>query len=117
MNLLQELNDMNKVDEPCCYEEVFISSDGELLSEAAIRQFKKSGTRMIRKYRCMSGPRMGKLVSEPSKCGQRKDPRKVRKGKQIMRSKKGVIARKTKIAKKRAMSKLITKMNRRLAHK
>jgi hypothetical protein len=114
MSILKELNDMNN---ECIIEEVFVSEDGEILTEAAIRQFKRSGTKMVRKYRCMSGPRAGKLVSEPSKCAQRKDPRKVKRGKRIMRAKKSVIARKTKISKKKAISKLITKMNKRLAHK
>jgi hypothetical protein len=99
---------------PCC-ESVYVDQDGEVLSEAAIRQFKRVGHTIIKKYRCTAGTKKGKLVSDPSKCGQRKDPIRVRQGRKLMRSKKGIIARKSKISKRKAMSKMVTKMNDRLA--
>ena len=102
--------------ETCC-EEVYIDNNGEILSEAAIRQWKRVGQTMTRKYRCLSGPKAGKLVSDPTSCAQRKDPKKVRQGRKVMRSKKGTISRKARVTKKKAMSKLVTKMNKRLMGK
>lgn len=96
---------------------VYVDEDGEILSEAAIRQWKRMGTTMIKKFRCLGGVKAGKLVSDPSKCVARKDPRKVRHGRKVMRMKKGVIKRKTKVAKKRSLSKLVKKMNMRLMGK
>ena len=98
----------------CNYEIVYVTESDEILSEAAVRQWKKMGQKVVKKYRCMAGPKEGKLVSEPSACGTRKDPKKVRQGKKIMRSKKGTIARKTKVSKKKSMSKMVTRMNKRL---
>lgn len=100
--------------EACMFEEVFVGSDGEILTEAAVRQFKRVGKTITRRYRCMAGPKEGKLVSTPAACGTRKDPKKVRHGRKVMRSKKGVIKRKSRIAKNTAMSKIVTKMNKQL---
>jgi len=98
-------------------EEVYVDEKGEILTEAAVRQWKRMGTTMIKKFRCIGGLKRGKLVSNPAKCVCRKDPKKVRHGRKIMRMKKGTINRKSKVAKKRAMSKLISKMNKRLMGK
>lgn len=87
------------------------------VTEAAIRQFKRVGQEIRRRYRCMSGPKAGKLVATPGACATRKDPKKVRHGRRVMRSKKGVIARKTRVAKRKQLSKMVAKMNKRLAGK
>jgi len=87
------------------------------LEEAAIRQFKRFGNAIKRQYRCTSGPKKGKIVASPQACGQRKDPRKVRHGKKVARMKKGVRIRKTKIAKKKTVSKMVNRMNKRLSGK
>lgn len=84
------------------------------LDEAATRAFKRFGKEIRRYYRCVSGPKAGKLVSDPSQCGKRKDPAKVRNGKKVARSRKGVRIRKTAIAKRTQVSKMVTKMNKRL---
>jgi hypothetical protein len=85
-----------------------------ILDEAATRAFKRFGREIRRYYRCVSGPKAGKLVSDPSECGKRKDPRRVRNGKKVARSRKGVRVRKSAIAKRTQVSKMVTKMNRRL---
>ena len=87
------------------------------INEAAQRQFKRVGQQIVKKYRCLSGPKAGKLVSDPGKCASRKDPKKVRQGRKVMRSKKGTIARKSQISKRKSISKMVTKMNKRLAGK
>ena len=85
------------------------------LTEAALRQWKRSGQKLVKKYRCLAGPKKGKLVSDPSACAMRKEPKKVRSGRKVMRSKKGTIQRKSQIAKRRTISKLVRKMNKRLS--
>ena len=100
--------------EDCVYEEVYVDATNVVLSEAAIRQFKLTNKKVTRKFRCTAGPKAGKLVSTPSACATRKDPKKVRHGRKVMRSKKGVIKRKARISKNKAMNKVVAKMNKRL---
>ena len=102
--------------EECC-EVVYTDEQGEILSEAAIRQFKRVGTEIKRQYRCTSGPKKGRIVATPQACAKRKDPKKRRHSKKVNRSRKGVRVMKTKIAKKHQGSKLVTRMNRRISGK
>lgn len=78
------------------------------------RQFKRYGNKFSRQYRCMSGPRKGRLVTSPQKCGMRKDPKQVRAGKKSSRVRKGERVRKTKLAKRRAPSRKVQWLNKRL---
>ncbi len=98
-----------------CSEEVLTDSEGNILTEAAIRQFKRVGGQIKRQYRCTSGPKKGKIVSTPQACAKRKDPKKRRHGKKVARARKGVRVMKTRIAKKQQQSKLVTRMNRRIS--
>jgi len=99
------------------YESVYVDGDDNILSEGAVRQWKRQGGKLVQKYRCLSGKKKGKLVAKPGGCGQRKDPKKVRTGRRVMRSKKGVIGRKAKISKRQSISKRLAKMNARLMGK
>lgn len=96
------------------YVECWVDENDNILSEAAVRMFKRVGKEIKRKYRCTSGPKKGKPVSDPKKCATRKDPKKVRHGRKIARTKKGIRLRKTKVMKKTAMSKMVSRMNARL---
>ena len=97
-------------------EVVYTDLDGnELLDEAAIRQFKNVGGSVVKKFRCLSGPKAGKLVANPNACGVRKDPKLVRRGRAVMRQKGALIQRKSLISKKRAVSKQTARLNRRLS--
>lgn len=98
-------------------EECYTDEEGNVLTEAAKRQYKRVGQTVRKRYRCLSGPKAGKLVAEPGKCATRKDPKKVRHGRKVMRAKKGVIKRKTQIAKRKQLSRMVARMNRRLAGK
>jgi len=98
-------------------EVIYTDEEGNTLNEAAIRQFKRFGTVIKRQYRCTSGPKKGKMVATPSSCATRKDPKKVRHGRKVARMKKGVRIRKTLISKRKAVSKMVTRMNQRLAGK
>jgi len=89
----------------------------ELLTERAVRAFKRVGDTIQRRYRCMAGPKKGKLVATPGACGQRKDPKNIRKGRKTMRTKKGIIQRKSRITKRQAMSRIVRNMNKRLSGK
>ena len=95
-------------------EVVYEDEDGNVLNEAAVRQYRRYGNKMVKKYRCLAGAKKGKLVAEPGGCATRRDPKKVRQGRKVMRSKKGIIARKTKVSKRKSVSRLVTKMNQRL---
>lgn len=98
-------------------EVVYVDEDDNILSEAAIRQWKRMGQNIVKKYRCLAGPKAGKLVAKPGGCATRKEPKKVRHGRKVMRSKKGIIARKSRIAKRTSFSKMVKKMNARLMGK
>lgn len=83
-------------------------------SRKMTRQFKRYGSNYERQYRCMSGPRKGRLVKNPQKCGVRKDPKQVRAGKKASRVRKGQRVRKTKLAKRRPASQTVQRWNKRL---
>lgn len=95
-------------------EVIYLDEDGNILNEAAIRQYKRRGSRIKRQYRCTSGLKKGKIVADPKSCAKRKDPKKVRHGRKVARSKKGIRVLKSKVAKKRSISKLVSRMNKRL---
>lgn len=78
------------------------------------RQFKRYGNTFKRQFRCMSGPRKGRLVVNPQKCGMRKDPKQVRAGKKSARIRKGERVRKTRLAKRKTPSKMVQRLNKRL---
>ena len=87
------------------------------MTEAAIRQFKRFGSVVKKQYRCLSGPKKGKIVASPQACAQRKDPKKIRHGRKVARMKKGVRVRKTIVSKRKQISKMVTRMNKKLAGK
>lgn len=96
-------------------EEVWVDENGEILSEGAKRAFKRVGKTIKRRFRCTTGLKKGKVVSDPKLCAQRKDPKKVRVGRKVARTRKGIRIRKSKISKRTSMSKMVTRMNKRLA--
>ncbi len=96
------------------YVECYVDEDDNILSEAAVRMFKRFGKEIKRRYRCTTGPKKGKPVSDPTKCATRKDPKKVRHGRKVARTKKGIRIRKSKIALRTSMSRMVRRMNARL---
>jgi len=108
---------VNEILFECSLEEVYVDENDEILSEAAVRQWKRQGQKLVKKYRCLAGHKKNRLVSKAGDCGTRKDPAKVRHGRKVMRSKKSSIVRKTKVAKRRSISKILTKLNARLMGK
>jgi len=96
---------------------VIVDEDDNILDEAAVRQWKKTSKGRVMKYRCMSGPKKGRLVSKPGGCATRKDPKRKRIGKRVMRTKKNIIQRKSAISKRKGISKMLRKLNARLMGK
>ncbi len=104
MSLITELHQENEI-------EIINQDEYDQLDEGAQRAFRRVANNITQYYRCTSGPKKGKLASDPSKCGQRKDPAKVRHGRRVAKQKGSVRVRKT-IAKKRTqVSKRVTKLN------
>ncbi len=101
-------------EEDCEYMECWVDEDDNILSEAAVRMFKRFGKEIKRRYRCTTGPKKGKPVSDPKKCATRKDPKKVRHGRKVARTKKGIRIRKSKIALRTSMYRMVRRMNARL---
>jgi len=94
-------------------EECEIDDDDELLTEARVkRQFRRYGDRFKRQFRCMSGPKQGRVVPSPEKCGIRKDPKRIRIGKKSARMKKGSRVRRTLFTKRKTLSKRLSRMNK-----
>ncbi len=115
MKLLRELYELGEDCEDC--EIVYVDENDNILTEGAKRAFAKRGGKVVKKYRCTSGIKKGKIVSDPKTCITRRDPKKRRIGKKVAREKKGIRIRKTKISKRTSISKIVRKLNDRLMGK
>lgn len=123
MNIIDLLEEVSTVeDEYLDYIDYLEESKGSMTPSIprgkerrkVVRQFKRYGNTFKRQFRCMSGPRKGRLVTDPMKCGMRKDPKQVRAGKKSARIRKGERVRKTKLTKRRAPSQRLQQLNKRL---
>lgn len=73
----------------------------------------RQGNKAVRKYRCTSGAKKGRIVSTPSACGGRKDMKKSIKMKQTVAKKGSIMRRKAKKTKRvNPVSKRIQQMNK-----
>lgn len=72
----------------------------EFLNESAVMAWGKVGDQVVKKYRCTSGPRKGRLVSSPGDCSKRIDPAKKLRMKKTMAKMGKRIARKAKRTKR-----------------
>ena len=86
----------------------------EVITESSVVIFKKIGGKTKRYYRCTSGPKAGTYASCPSACFQRKNPKRVRHGKKVARSRKAVRIRKSRITSKKAAHTMLKRVNDRL---
>lgn len=91
---------------------VYTDEDGNILTESSINVFKRVGKKINRYFRCTSGSKTGRLVSNPKSCFRAKSPFKVYHGKKVMRRKQPTISAKSRISKLSSMSKLVTKKNK-----
>lgn len=83
------------------------------IKESVVQAYKRQGNVVKRQFRCTSGKKDGKIVSDPSECTKRKNPKSVRAGKKSAKSKKSIRINKTKIAKRKSLSRMVTRMNQR----
>lgn len=82
------------------------------LEESSVPVYKRKGNVITTYYKCTSGPKKGKLISDPAMCNIRPNPKRVRHGKIISRTKQAIRLQKTNISKKRSISKRLTQMNK-----
>jgi hypothetical protein len=102
----------NQLSESDIIIETITKDEYEKLDEAVKRQFKRYGNKIVRKFRCYGGPKDGSMVTDAADCGIKKNPLKVRQGKQSARLKKGQRVRKTNMTKRKAPSKRLIRMNK-----
>jgi hypothetical protein len=81
------------------------------------RQMRRYGNTLKMQFRCNFGDKKGRLVSNPSKCGIKKNPLKVRAGVKSSRIKKLIRIRKSKFTKSKAASKRLVRINNWLGRK
>lgn len=95
-----------------------LEEDLESLSEGFKRAYRRTGKHSMKLgVRCNTGQKAGKWVSDPHQCNKRKDIKKMIAGRRIMRQKGATIHHKGEITKRGAFSKVIKRVNDRLAHK
>jgi len=85
----------------------------ETIEEGGSPAWRSSGRKPKMKFRCTSGPRAGRVVSDLRQCGEHPDPAKAAKFR-LTKAKKGArMARKSKRTKKVSpMSKIIAQLNK-----
>lgn len=71
------------------------------IEESVKRIWARSGDKVVRKFRCTSGPKQGRIVSSASACGRAPDPKKRLQMKKTKASKGKRMARKAQRTKKR----------------
>lgn len=84
-----------------------------IILETAKPIWARTGDKIVRKYRCVSGRKQGQIVSSPDICGGSVDLKKSMKLKKTMLSKGARIARKAKKTKRiNPLSLRVQKMNK-----
>lgn len=83
------------------------------LTEGAKLAWARVGNKVVKKYRCSSGPRQGRIVSNPTQCNKPMDLKKRLKFRQTKLAKGARMARKSKRTKRRNPASLrIQRMNK-----
>lgn len=90
---------------------------GSILTESSMKAYVNAGNVIKRQFRCTSGKKEGKIVTKPSDCNVRPNPNRVKAGKKSAKKSKSVRIHKTKIAKHKSISKMVTSLNARLKDK
>lgn len=85
-------------------DELFVSEEEQILddiiSESASMAWGKSGDKIVKKFRCMSGPRKGRLVNTPADCSKKLDFKKSKQLKRTIATKGKKMAKKAKRTKR-----------------
>lgn len=109
---IYELLEMDSTEDFLAPYEVVSEEDLEQVDEAVTRQLRRYGNKTKLQYRCQDGDKKGRLVSQPSGCGIRKDPTRVRAGKRSSRIRKGERVRKSNMTKRRTLTKNLMRRNK-----
>jgi len=92
--------------------ELISSSEDYEFDEGVTTIFGKSGNKTVRKYRCTSGTRKGRIVAKPATCNAPKNMKASNTLKQTRRKKGSVISTKASRTKRtNPVSKRLTKIN------
>lgn len=90
-----------------------IEEETEDLIEGAKIAWARVGNKVVRKYRCTSGPRQGRIVANPTQCGKPFDIKKRLKLKQTKAAKGARMARKrSRTLRRNPASKRVQRMNK-----
>jgi len=93
--------------------EIFNRESDDVLTEGAKIAWSRVGNKVVKKYRCGSGVRQGRIVSNPSQCNKPIDLKKRMKFKQTKLAKGSRMARKSSRTKRRNPASLrIQRMNK-----
>lgn len=84
----------------------------EIISEGVVQIWSRSGGKMVRKYRCTSGPRKNRIVSKPAVCTQPKKVGSIMSIKKAKARRGSTIRVKTARTKRATGSRRIAKLNR-----
>lgn len=98
------------------FSDLFIEAvnEREELRESVGIAFRRRAGKINRGYRCLSGRKRGRIVSDPRTCHTRIDPLKSRRARRAMRMNKAARIRKITITKKQSASKAVARMNARM---
>ena len=84
----------------------------EIISEGVVQIWSRTGGKMVRKYRCTSGPRKGRIVASPGVCTQPKKVKSIFALKKAKARRGSTIRVKTARTKRATGSRRIAKLNR-----
>lgn len=84
------------------------------LTETAEGAYKRYGNVIKKQYRCTSGPKTGKIVANPIDCNKPKNKKRIKAGKKAARKSKSLRIAKSKMSRKKSISKMVTKLNNKL---
>jgi len=87
--------------------------EGDCLCEGAKRVWARTGNAVVKKYKCTSGRKKGRLVNSPADCGQAIDLKKRQKFKRTLNAKGERMRRKARKTKRvNPASKRVQKLNK-----
>ena len=103
------------------YIEQLIENDeekfAEMVNEAVRLIYRRKGNEIERAYRCLSGTKKGRIVNNPQVCVKKKDIKRSIISKRVNRLHRGARIRKMILSKRKALSKMVCRMNKQIEHR
>jgi len=78
--------------------------------------YRREGNKIKKRFRCTTGEKKGRLVSDPMTCVKKKSLKRILAGRKIQQKVKSVRIQHAKLSAKKGTSKMVRKMNARLKH-